>query len=302
MQMPLQEMFSGLARRPAGTVDVVLDSDMYNEVDDQFALSYLLRSQEKLCLKAIYAAPFTNEKSAGPADGMEKSYQEIHRILDLAGRADLKNAVYRGSEAYLHSETEPVLSDAAKDLARRAMQYTPEAPLYVIAIGAITNVASALLLNPEIKNRMVLVWLGGHAFHWPDNREFNLYQDVAGARVVCGCGVPLVLLPCMGVVSELRTTEPELACWLQGKNALCDYLLDLVLQAGRAEGKTPAWSRVIWDVAAVAWLLSEEFVLDQAEHSPIPEYDGHFAFDHTRHLIRYCYHVDRDRVFFDLFF
>ena len=87
------------------------------------------------------------------------------------------------------------------------MQYTEENPLYVVAIGAITNISSALLRNPEIKNRIVLVWLGGHAFHWPDNREFNLYQDVAGARIVCGCGVPLVLLPCMGVVSELRTTE-----------------------------------------------------------------------------------------------
>ena len=50
----------------------------------------------------------------------------------------------------------------------------------------------ALLLNPEIKNRMVLIWLGGNAIHWPHNREFNLFQDVAGARIVFGCGVRLV--------------------------------------------------------------------------------------------------------------
>ena len=60
-------------RKPAGCVDVVIDTDTFNEIDDQFALAYLIRSEEKLHLKAIYAAPFHNEKSAGPEDGMEKS-------------------------------------------------------------------------------------------------------------------------------------------------------------------------------------------------------------------------------------
>ena len=71
---------SGLLSRlnkPAGPVDVVLDTDTYNEIDDQYALSYLMKSGDKLHVKAIYAAPFYNEKSTGPADGMEKSYQEI---------------------------------------------------------------------------------------------------------------------------------------------------------------------------------------------------------------------------------
>lgn len=192
-------------------------------------------------------------------------------------------------------------SEAARDLAQRAMQYTEQSPLYVVAIGAITNISSALLINPDIRSRIVLVWLGGHAFHWPDNREFNLYQDIAGARIVCGCRVPLVLLPCMGVVSELRTTEAELTHWLKGKNKLCGYLLEIVLKAGEQEGATPAWSRVIWDVAAVSWLIDEKFVLDCLVHSPIPEYDDHYAYDFNRHLIRYVYHIDRDRIFFDLF-
>ena len=74
---------------------------------------------------------------------------------------------------YLEDEQHPVLSDAARDLAERAMRYTPEKPLYVVAIGAITNVASALLLKREIAERMVVVWLGGNALHWKDNTEFN---------------------------------------------------------------------------------------------------------------------------------
>ena len=76
-------------KRPKGRVDVVLDTDTYNEIDDQYALAYLLQSGDKLNVKAIYAAPFDNHKSKGPADGMEKSYNEIKNILKLMGREEL---------------------------------------------------------------------------------------------------------------------------------------------------------------------------------------------------------------------
>ena len=39
--------------RPAGKIHVILDTDTYNEIDDQFALSYMVRSVEKLEVKAI---------------------------------------------------------------------------------------------------------------------------------------------------------------------------------------------------------------------------------------------------------
>lgn len=287
--------------KPSGRVDVVIDTDTYNEIDDQYALAYLIKSDEKLDLKAIYAAPFYNFKSSDPADGMEKSYNEIMNILTLMEREDLKKYVYKGSEKYLPSETEPVVSAAAKDLVERAMQYSEEKPLYVIAIGAITNIASALLMKPEIKDRIVLIWLGGNATHWPHNREFNLYQDIAGARVVFGCGVPLVQLPCMGVVSAFTTSGPELEYHLRGKNKLCDYLVDVTTKEALNFYGGSTWTRIIWDVTAVAWLLDGDFEEDCFIHSPIPEYDDRYAFDNDRHFIKYVYHINRDNLFADLF-
>ena len=287
--------------RPLGSVDVVFDSDTYNEVDDQYALAYMIRSSEKLKLQALYAAPFFNNRSTSPADGMEKSYNEIKNILSLINKEDLYDRIYRGSEVYLPSEIEPVISDAAKDLAERAMKYNPEKPLYVIAIGAITNIASALLINPDIRDRIVIVWLGGNAFHWHDNREFNLYQDIAAARVVLGCGAAVILLPCKGVVSAFYVTQPELEYWLAGKNKLCDYLLKTTVDYGKSRSDYPTWSRAIWDVAAVAWLLDESFMLEHPEHSPIPEYDHIWGHNKTRHMIKYVYHINRERLFDDLF-
>lgn len=295
---------AGLLRRlnkPSGTVDVVLDTDTYNEIDDQYALSYLMKSGDKLHVKAIYAAPFHNEKSSGPKDGMEKSYGEIHHILTLLEREDMKEQVFKGSDRYLPDEETPVESKAACHLAELAMEYTAEKPLYVVAIGAITNVASALLMRPEIKDRIVLVWLGGNALEWPDNKEFNLFQDVAAARVVFGCGVALVQLPCMGVVSSFTTGSGELEMFLRGKNKLCDYLVDYTEKEGALGSKNSCWTRVIWDVTAVAWLLDGDFMQDKLIPSPIPQYDHHYSFDPARHFIRYVYHINRDNLFEDLF-
>ena len=136
---------------PEGMVDMVLDTDTYNEIDDQFALSYALFAEERLQLKAVYAAPFFNERSTGPADGMERSYQEILKLFRLAGK---EVPAFRGTPGYLQDEKTPWDSPAARDLCDRAMQYTWEKPLYVVCLGAITNVASALLLQPDIADRI----------------------------------------------------------------------------------------------------------------------------------------------------
>jgi len=286
---------------PKHRVEVVLDTDTYNEIDDQYAIAYALRSDDRMTVKAIYAAPFDNRKCSGPSEGMEKSYQEIHNILTLLGRADMIEHVYRGSDQFLKSEQEPVVSEAAEDLARRAMQYTKEEPLYVIAIGAITNIASALLINPKIAERIVLIWLGGHAHHWHHTFEFNMLQDIAAARVVCKAPLAMVQLPCMGVVSAFSTTGPELEYWLRGKNKLCDYLVDITIAEATELSDIPSWSRSIWDVTAVAWLVDESFMADSIEKVAIPEYDDLYGNDSQAHLIRYVYSIDRDKVFYDLF-
>ncbi len=89
---------------PSGPVDVVLDTDTYNEVDDQFAVTYALLSPEKIRLHALYAAPFFNDRSNGPADGMERSYQEILRLLEQLGMPG-DGIAFRGSPRYLGSLT-----------------------------------------------------------------------------------------------------------------------------------------------------------------------------------------------------
>ena len=285
---------------PVGKIDVVLDTDAYNEIDDQFAISYMLKSADKLNMLALYAAPFHNKNSNGPKDGMEKSYDEIIKLLKFAG---VEKDVFKGSEKYLDDEKTPVISDAAKDLADRVKNYSPENPLYVVAIGAITNVASAILLNPEVAENTVVVWLGGHGTHYHDTCEFNMKQDVAAARVVAKSGVPFVQLPCMGVVSEFRISKPELEYWLKGKNDLANYLaVNTIIEADSYANGKP-WTRVIWDVTAVAWLLNENdrFMDSRIIPTPLPTYDNLYSTDYNGYLCRYVYWIKRDALMEDLF-
>ena len=193
---------------PRKKIHVVIDSDTYNEVDDQFAISYAMLSPEKIQMEAIYAAPFSSDffarlmQTDGVAipmtgnlkEGLELSYQEILKLLGLLGREDFKDRVFRGSERYMTVKDQPVDSDAARDLVKRVHEC--EDVLYVIAIGEITNVASAILMDPEIIKKMVVVWLSGQPLYWPHAIEFNLGQDVLASQVILDSGVPLVLVPC----------------------------------------------------------------------------------------------------------
>lgn len=293
--------------KPTGPVDVVLDTDAYNEVDDQYALAYLLRSEPDCRVRAITAAPFYSAPGAGrvirsssPEDGMERSYHEILKVLDLMGRGDMKERVYRGSTQYLPGPLTPVPSEAAEKIIEISREYGPERQLYVVAIGAITNVASALLLDPTLRERIVVVWLGGHAHHYGPWTDFNMDQDADAARVVFGCGVPLVQLPCLGVVSEFRFSKVELEYLFRGKNALCDYLIDNTYKYAEQKFGYDFWSKPLWDVTAVAWLLPGDFMKDRLMPCPIPHQGQAASPDLDGHPMRYVYYIHKDQLARDM--
>ncbi|WP_231571004.1 nucleoside hydrolase [Gordoniibacillus kamchatkensis] len=228
---------------------------------------------------------------------MEKSFRELHRIAALVPEMT-GIPICRGAETYLPGPHAPVASDAARDLVARAMAAPEDDPLYVVAIGAITNIASAILLEPRIIAKIVVVWLGGHALHWPDTREFNLAQDLHASRIVLNSGVPLVLIPCMGAASHLQTTLSEIKDYVQPKGPIGQYLYDTY---ERCSSDHFAKSRVIWDVAAIAYLVNEAWLPSVVTHSPLLSDDCRWSVDASRHFIRYVRHVHRDLVFRDLF-
>ncbi len=288
---------------PEKPIDVVLDTDAYCEIDDQFAISYMLGCSEKINIKAIYAAPFLVEgRSKTPREGMERSYKEIITLLKLANREDLIDCVLRGCTDYLDDEKASLFSEASANIVQLALQHSPQNPLYVVAIACLTDVASALLMNPDIAQNIVIVWLGGHCIDHPHTKEFNMFQDIAAARVVFKSEAPLVQLPCEGVVSHFDISVAELEYYLRGKSPLCDYLLDSMREETDKldEGILP--SRVIWDVTAVGWLMNDnlQFMRQKLIPSYLPDYNGKYSSTEIGKPINYIYSINRRALLQDM--
>ena len=290
------ERIERLAPPTERPVRMVLDTDTYNEIDDQFALVYALISPE-LDVQAVYAAPFLNKRSTGPGDGMEKSYEEILRVLSRLGK-QADGFAFKGSTHYLTDPGNPEKSPASLDLVRRAKQSSPDDPLYVVAVGAITNVSNAILIDPAIIHNIVVVWLGGNGHHWPHQREFNFRQDLNASRVIFDSGVPFVQLPCTPIVTHFTTTVPEMERYVAGRGAIGDYLLEIFKDYRKDHF---GWSKVLWDMTAVAWLIDHRWLPSELVHSPIVTDNYTFSFDRSRHMIRAVSFVHRDPIFRDFF-
>jgi hypothetical protein len=274
---------------------MVLDTDTYNEIDDQFALVHVLLSPDRVGIEAIYAAPFHNARSTGPGDGMRKSFQEIHRLLGVFGHAG--TPVLEGSTEWLTNSKVASLSPAAQDLIDRAGTGGDD-PLYVVAIGAPTNISSALLLAPEIIDRVVVIWLGGNSLYWPTAREFNLKQDLRASQVLFDSGAALVHVPCFNVADHLSTTRAEIEHYARPAGKVGAFLADRYREYVEDGAGV---SKVIWDLAATGWLLNPSWTTSELAQSPILTEGMTWSRDPDRHLMREVIYVRRDAIFGDLF-
>lgn len=298
---------------------IIIDTDAANEIDDQFALAWALLSSEQLDVQAVYAAPFSFAHRRAtlphalphaapfnpPAEGMERSYHEIVKVFELL-RVPVSSRVLRGSAGYLPSTTQAVHSDAVDHLIASARAHQDAQPLYVLALGCVTNIASALLLAPDIVERIVVVWTSGYPSHAPQaNNSFNLEQDLAASQVLLDSGVPHVYLPGYHVGAQLRLSLPEIERYVQGCGAMGHYLHYLFthnpLWAIVGDPSPKPYSWVIWDVINIAWMLNPDWVPSELVRTPQLLSDKRWQADPARHLMREAYGVQRDAIFQDFF-
>ena len=306
---------------PPARPRVVIDTDAANEIDDQFVLAWALGVPDRIDLQAVHAAPFSfahrraaqpqrvfadQRPFAPPDEGMRRSHDEILRVFGHCGVA-AEGRVFAGSAGYLPAHGRPLDSDAARDLVARAHATPPGERLFVLALGCPTNVACALLLDPSIAQRLVVVWTSAYPSHAPHaNRSFNLEQDLVATRHLLDCGVPLVYLPGFHVGAQLRLSLPEIERWVQGRGAIGNYLHHLFTHNPLWElhgvDSFRAHSWVIWDAICLAWLLDPSLVPTFWTRTPRLGSDLRWQpGDATRPWMREGYAVRRDAVFAGLF-
>ncbi len=279
-------------------VPMVLDTDTANEIDDQFAVVHALLSQDRLQLEAIYPTLFTRPGNT-PAEGVAESEAEIHRLLERL-RVEPGGRVLRGADRFLADDRPTVANAASDDLIRRALE-PREGRLWVAAIGALTNVASALNQAPEIAERICIAWLGGQAQHAVDAREFNLYQDPVAARAVFDSGAPLVHIPCYGAASHLLTSTAELDAYVRPQGTIGEYLSDIFRDH---DEQYPGRSKEVWDLSATGYLIDDDWVPTRSIARPTLSADMRWIAqpdDAPLAPFAEAQYVNRDPIFHDLF-
>ncbi|MFR8233117.1 MAG: 5' nucleotidase, NT5C type [Clostridia bacterium] len=274
-------------------INVILDTDTYNECDDQFALAYLLKSQERFNIEAITVAPYHHDNNISIQEGNEKSYNEIIKIckyLDF----DTTNKVYKGSEDYLQNNYNET-TKAIEKIIEIAMK---NEKTYILSIGAITNIAIAVLKEPRIIDRIEIIWLGGHSLLQNKNDEFNFRQDIKAVKTIFESNVKLTIIPCKNVASNLRTSIYELEYFLKGKNELCDYLCQRFYNDG-VHGIQER--RIIWDISVIAYMLNKSWFTSEEISSPRIREDSSYELTNNNHKITMINYIDVNKVYTDLF-
>ncbi len=91
-----------------------------------------------------------------PEEGVELSYQEILTIFEKCG-VPSDGKVFRGAPGYLTDFDTPIETESHRFIIKQARN-REDGPVYILAMGALTNIASALLVAPDIIDNIVVVW------------------------------------------------------------------------------------------------------------------------------------------------
>ena len=289
-----EEIFNYINNYKKEKINVILDTDTYNECDDQFALAYMIKSQDIFNIEAITVAPYSHkERNETVISGQEKSYNEILKICKWLN-FDTTNKVFKGAEDYICNSYEED-NDAVNKIIEIALKNNKT---YIMAIGAITNVALAIKKAPKIINKIEVIWLGGHSLLQDNNLEFNFKQDVNAVRIVFETKVKLTIIPCKNVASNLRTSVYELNHYLKDKSELCNYLIDRFYNDGYHGIQE---RRVIWDISVIAYMINRNWFTRKQISCPNIKDDTSYELTTDSHKITMVNYIDVNKVYNDLF-
>ena len=274
-------------------INVILDTDTYNECDDQFALSYLIKNKEHFNIEAITIAPFSHKKrNVSVEEGQELSYNEVLKICKWLN-FDTTNKVFKGSMDYIvNGYNEENL--AVNKIIEIALKNNKT---YILAIGAITNVALAIKKEPKIIDKIEVIWLGSTSIIGKKNTDFNFRQDVEAVKIVFESKVDLTVVP-GNIAASLMTSVYELEHYLKDKSELCNYLIDRFYNDGYHGIQD---RRIIWDISVVAYMINKEWFDTIEINCPNINEDTSYDLNTNNHKVTFVNYIRAKKVYEDLF-
>lgn len=250
---------------------VIINSDAKNEADDQFAIVHALLSPT-LKVEGIIPAHFGNRRAT---HSLEESREEVDLLLQLLGMTG-QVKVTNGAPHAIPDQRTPVDSPGAQLIIREARK--PE-PLFVAFLGPLTDMASALLLDPTLRDNrnLTVVWIGGGPYdgaHGDEpHGEFNLSNDVAAANVVLQSGLTVWQIP-WSVYTLTSVGYAELDERVAPHGPLGEYLVRQVKEFNATFSDVEEMDyRALGDSPAVGVVLNPRGAVWR--HHPVRVFDDH---------------------------
>lgn len=278
-------------------VRVIVDTDAKNEADDQFAVVQALLSPRFENVGFI-AAHYGKRH----ADSMERSYKELETIFDKMHIED-KSVLYKGAEHAIPDKTTPVPSPGAELIIREAMK-DDDRHLYVTFLGPLTDLASAYLMEPRIKDRLTAIWIGGGRY--PNGgAEFNLGNDINAANVVFASGMDVWQVP-KDVYEMMPVSFAELEYKVAPYGEIGAYLLEQLNEHAHEPGPRKSAFRtgetwVLGDNPAIGLILYEHRFLYDWVPAPMITQDMNYVQTNLNKPIRVYKSIDSRLILDDMF-
>ncbi len=258
-------------------IRVIIDTDAGCEVDDQYAIALALLSPERFRIEGFVSQQW------GSPDTLDRSVEEIGRVIEKAGMAG-RFPVHRGAPPLQWIDV-PERAEGVDFIVETALTSDPQDPLWIISLGAISNVASAYLTEPAIADHVRLLW---HTrSQWPvRGANFNILGDLNAARRVFSSDLPLVMFD---TGTYLRWTMEESEQRIKPHGALGEYLHAIRAALPYAR----AYEKGFFDLGDVALLVDPSLGEYDAETAPSLGTDSNFEFYRPQGQVLRVHHIDR---------
>ena len=276
---------------------VWFDTDMGNEMDDIFALSRMLMETDKYDIVGVSSAHFNNADlvvfdkwNQYPTKGINTvkiSQEENEKLLQAFGMMKIPHPM--GADRQMGrswGEYTPRPSDMTKQLIEVVQKLADGEKLDVIFIGAATNIASAIAIEPNIAKKMRLFCMGGK-YNAKDKiwnkDEFNVRGDLNAVNYLFNNqDVEWYIMPvetCVVLTFDREDTYSRLDS---------KYPIEKLIKQRWIESNPDDKTRIIWDLAAVEAYLSPDMAKVKSVKTP-PE--------NHQHKVNVYVKIDKEAMF-----
>ncbi|SFM48462.1 Inosine-uridine preferring nucleoside hydrolase [Gracilibacillus orientalis] len=251
---------------------VIINTDAKNEVDDQFAIVHTILSPS-FELHGIIPAHFGDQKSK---TSLQDSYDETMLLLSLMGMEN-KFRVENGAESAMPDEETPIDSSGARLIIEEAMKEDSR-PLCIAFLGPLTDMASALLIEPRIAEKDIkVIWIGGR--DWPSGgREYNLSNDIYAANVIFKSNLEVWQIP-RNVYRMMPVGYAELIEKVYPHGKIGKYLIEQVISFNNQSVSRPSEYRILGDSPAIGVILFAD--CGKWRWKPAPVFDQNMNYVHS---------------------